>query len=121
MKYLLLMLTLVTGLAYSDVKTIDKSDPGYIRQLGTGKTFEQAKQNAFKNAIALLVGSAVLSENEAANGRLIKEDLIDYSAGYIDNFAVIDVTSKPDGYTVIVDIIVRPSKIHEREIGRAHV
>ena len=85
---------------------------------GVGETEELARQNGFKQAIELHVGSVILNERESQEFKLVKDDIFDYSAGYIDNFAVIDVTSKPDGYTVIVDIIVRPSKIHERVLSQ---
>lgn len=116
MKHWVVVLLLFIGVAQSQV--IDKNDPGYIQVMGTGKTLDSAKQNGFKNAIAMRVGSALLSENQVANNKLIKEDIIDYSAGYIDNYTVVDVVVKPDGVVVIMQVVVRSSKIHERVLNK---
>jgi len=100
-------------------QSIDKKNPGYIRAMGTGETVEIAKNDAFKNAITTIVGSAVLSEKEAVNNKLRKDDLINYSAGYIDRYEIIDTIEKPSGTIVIVDIIVKSSKIHERVLNNS--
>jgi len=76
MKYLVIMLALISGLACAN-KPISNKDRGYIQVMGSGKTVDEAKSNGFKNAIAIIVGSAVLSENEAVNNKLIKEQIID--------------------------------------------
>jgi len=117
MKYLVIMLALISGLACAN-KPISNKDRGYIQVMGSGKTVDEAKSNGFKNAIAIIVGSAVLSENEAVNNKLIKEQIIDYSAGYIDNYQIIDRIERQNNITLIMDVIVRPSKIHERVLNQ---
>jgi len=95
-------------------QSIDKTNPGYIRAMGTGDTVENAKNDAFKNAITTIAGTAVLSEKEAVTNKLIREDLINYSAGYIDKYEIVDTIERPNGTVIIIDIIVKSSKIHER-------
>jgi hypothetical protein len=116
MKYWFFVLLLCMGVAQS--QTVDKNDPGYIQVMGIGKTVEEAKQNGFKNAISMRVGSAVLSENQVANNKLLKEELIDYSAGYIDSYTVIDTIIKPNSVVIIMQVVVRSSKIHERILNK---
>ena len=115
MKYVILLLALLTGLAHSQpTSIINKADPNYMRSMGSGKTFEDAKGNAFKNAISFIVGSAILSQQHAQKNQLIKDEIIEYSAGYIDRYEIIDSSTTSMGVTVVVDVIVRSSKIHER-------
>jgi len=116
MKCWFFVLLLCMGVAQS--QTVDKNDPGYIQVMGIGKTVEEAKQNGFKNAISMRVGSAVLSENQVANNKLLKEELIDYSAGYIDSYTVIDTIIKPNSVVIIMQVVVRSSKIHERILNK---
>jgi hypothetical protein len=116
MKYLFSVLFLFIGIAHGQL--VDKNDPGYIQVMGVGKTAEEAKQNGFKNAISMKVGSALLSENQVANNKLLKEELIDYSAGYIDSYTIIDTIVKPGNVVVIMQVVVRSSKIHERILSK---
>jgi hypothetical protein len=116
MRYWIIVLLLFVGAAHSQV--IDKNDPGYIQVMGTGKTLPEAKQNGFKNAISMRVGLALLTENQVANNKLIKENIIDYSAGYIDSYNIVDVVVRPDSVVVIMQVVVKSSKIHERILNR---
>lgn len=116
MRYLLSVLFLFIGLAHSQM--VDKNDPGYIQVMGVGRNADEAKQNGFKNAIAMKVGSALLSENQVANNKLLKEELIDYSAGYIDSYTIIDTIVKPNNVVVIMQVVVRSSKLHERILNK---
>jgi hypothetical protein len=116
MKYLFSVLFLFIGIAHGQL--VDKNDPGYIQVMGVGKNAEEAKQNGFKNAISMKVGSALLSENQVTNNKLLKEELIDYSAGYIDSYTIIDTIVKPGNVVVIMQVVVRSSKIHERILSK---
>lgn len=116
MKHWFIALFLFVGIAHGQI--VDKNDPGYIQVMGVGKNAEEAKQNGFKNAISMKVGSALLSENQVANNKLLKEDLIDYSAGYIDSYTIIDTIVKPGHIVVIMHVVVKSSKIHERILSK---
>jgi hypothetical protein len=116
MKYLFSVLFLFIGIAHGQI--VDKNDPGYIQVMGVGKNFNEAKLNGFKNAISIKVGSALLSENQVTNNKLLREELIDYSAGYIDSYTIIDTIVKPDNVVVIMQVVVKSSKIHERILNK---
>jgi hypothetical protein len=116
MKYLFSVLFLFIGIAHGQM--VDKNDPGYIQVMGVGRNINEAKQNGFKNAISIKVGSALLSENQVANNKLLREELIDYSAGYIDSYTIIDTIVKPDNIVVIMQVVVKSSKIHERILNK---
>lgn len=119
MKYLLIILALFcAGSVYSQPTTkIDPKDPGYVRSVGNGTTLENAKNDAFRNAITMIVGTAVLSERESRKDNLTKDDLLNYSAGYVDRYQITDKIENLNNVTVIVDVIVKSSKIHERVLN----
>ena len=119
MKYFFLMVLLIAGPVLSQsAGKVNKSDPGYNRAIGIGSTFQDAKNNAFKNAVSLLVGSAILSEAELTNDKLTRNDVLEYSAGYIDSYEIVSSTEKSGRFTVVVDVIVRSSKMHERVLNK---
>jgi hypothetical protein len=88
-----------------------------IRVHGEGATEEQAKQNAFRTAIELSVGSVVVSDRKTINGNLIKNDILNYASGYITNYKVIDTVPLSNKTLVIVDVWVNSSKLADRILG----
>jgi len=87
--------------------------------MGTGRSAAEAKTDGFRNAVTMRVGSALLSENEVANNQLVREDMVDYSAGYIYSYAVVDTITRATETTIIMDVVVRSSKIHERILSKS--
>ena len=84
------------------------------RVIGKGNTFEEAKQNAFKEAIEFKVGSLVLSERETLNMQLVKDDILVYSAGYIDDYSIINQSTQNNYVYVTMDVLVAESKLNHR-------
>ena len=118
MKYILLavMLTLTACASTGEaVRTSsDSPDAGVIRVLGTGSTKEDAKNNGFTTAIEIAVGSAILSHKDVRSNKLIRDDIVKYNAGYVDDYKIIDETKTSGGYSLLMDVHVKSSRIHER-------
>lgn len=85
-----------------------------IRVVGTGATYELAKQRAFRDAIELKVGAMVLSERETANYQRTRDDILVYSAGFVDDFKVIDKAERNNRVIVTMDVWVSSSKLSNR-------
>jgi hypothetical protein len=81
-----------------------------VRVTSTGKNPQDARQNAFRKAIELAVGSLVLGETEVKNDTLTRNEIISYSSGYVDDFKIINET----GDSVTMDVWVSDSKFAER-------
>lgn len=88
-----------------------------IRVQGIGDTLQQAKENAFKTAVELQVGSVLVTELESSEGKLHRNDIINYSAGYVDNYKIIETSTHNNKILVIVDVYVSSSKIANRILG----
>lgn len=88
-----------------------------IRVQGIGDTLQQAKENAFKTAVELQVGSVLVTELESSNSKLNRNDIINYSAGYVDNYKIIETNNFNNKILVIVDVYVSSSKIADRILG----
>lgn len=110
MKLLLVFLvSLLTACAHT---TPQEEKP--LRVVGKGPTYEAAKQSAFRDAIELKVGLMVLSERETANFIQTRNDILVYSAGFIDNYKVINRVDSPTTVYVTMDIWVSSTKLSNR-------
>jgi len=88
-----------------------------IRVHGEGATEEQAKQNAFRTAIELSVGSVVVSDRKTVNGNLNKDEILNYASGYVTDHRVINTVPLSGKTLVIVDVWVNKSKLADRILG----
>lgn len=103
MRWLLLIVALIA--------TSSVAESNYIRTTGEGSSFEQAKQNAFNEAVQIKVGTIVLSEREHLNNKTITDEVIVHSAGFVDDFKLIGTINYNGKYRVTVDVLVSESKL----------
>lgn len=90
---------------------------GYLTVTGMGRTFEEAKQQAFRNAIEFTVGANVLSDIETRNYKRIKDEIYVYSSGYIDDYKIIKQEIKNNIVYLTVDVVVSENKLKNRIIS----
>jgi len=84
---------------------------------GQGATFEEAKLNAFRTAIEIVAGSVVTTERESVNYKLVKDEILVYSAGYVTDYKIINTFKSGNHIQVIVDVQVSSSKLSDRILG----
>lgn len=87
------------------------ADNKYIRVVGEGTTIEQAKETAFRTAVQQRAGAIVLSERQANSGKLEKDNISLFSAGYVDDFKIIDVNQNGSTIRITLDVLVSESKL----------
>jgi hypothetical protein len=104
MKYIIVLLSLVCNVVFAQS----------IRVQGIGNTLQQAKENAFKTAVELQVGSVLVNELESKDNKLVRNEIVNYSAGYVDNYTIVDTTTYNNKISIIVDVTVSSSKIADR-------
>lgn len=96
-------------------------EPKTYRVIGNGRTLDEAKTDGFNSAIEFAVGFVILSDKEAKNDKLVRDDIAKHSAGYIDDFKIIDQMNTSRGVTVVMDVEVKSSKIAERMLNRGKI
>ena len=86
---------------------------------GTATTLDGARDKAFKNAIQEAIGTVVIGEQEAKDGRLTRDFTGDYSAGYIDDWKLVEQSynDKTRKWTVRIDAWVASSKLPQRMLA----
>lgn len=110
LRYLLIACLLLISCSTSNQAYINKP----VRVTGEGRTFEEAKNNAFSNAMEYAVGAVVVTDTQVQQKRLVKDEIIKHSAGYVDDFQVIKRIDEPNHVTVVMDVSVKHSMIAER-------
>lgn len=93
------------------------SQNSYITVTGSGKSFEEAKENAFRKAIEFKVGVTVLSDLEVKNYKVAKENIFLYSAGYVDDYKILTQENTNTGVIVMMNVSVSESKLKNRIIA----
>lgn len=102
----IIVLTLLSGCAVAPTKSITlvanvlsatrvvldlgagKREYIEVEVLGYGVTREAAREDGFRTAVIQGVGAIVLSESEARNQKLVRDEIISYSSGYVDRHEI---------------------------------
>ena len=90
---------------------ITVADTKYIRVTGEGDTVEQAKENAFRTAVQQRAGAIVLTQRQSNNDKLTKDNISLFSAGYVDDFKIIDINQNGSTIKITLDVLVAESKL----------
>ena len=110
MKKIVLLLGIITLLANVSFAQEDKTIT--LTVSGQGKTQDEAKQNALRNAIEQAFGSFISSNTEILNDELVKDEIVSVSNGNIQKFEVISELQIPDGgYATILKATVSVTKL----------
>ena len=94
-----------------------KSD-NYIRSTGVGNTYEEAKNNAFKEAIEYHLGVAIASERESHNENLTKNQILAYSSGYVDEYKIISQQQIGNKVHVVLDVKLSLLRLGDRIMSK---
>lgn len=81
---------------------------------GHGATIDQARQNGFRTAIEQAVGQVIVSDQEVQGDKLTKDFIGGYSAGYVDDYEILE-TRQDNGQIILkMNVAVASSKIAQR-------
>lgn len=91
----------------------------YIEVAGIGPNAEQARNNGFRLAVEQALGSLISSETEVQNGRIQRDEIISYAAGFINNFEILDTKTVPQGVQVTMRVWVERSALADRLLSQS--
>jgi hypothetical protein len=94
--------------------TKDSKKVYYVRVESTGDDIESARHGGFRKAVELAVGTLVLGESESDGKRMLRNDVVTYSSGYVEDFKVISNGPVGNKTRVVMDVWVSDSKIANR-------
>jgi hypothetical protein len=88
-----------------------------IQVESSGHTINEAKTAGFHDAIEQVVGTVVTADKEAKNDTLVKNKVGSYSAGYIDDYEIIESWQEGELWYVKMTVSVASSKIANRMLA----
>lgn len=91
----------------------------YLRVEAGGHDEQSALTSAFRLAVGQALGSLILSESEVRNQEVTRQDIINYSAGYVDDHKILDRRSENGLIVVTVDVWVKHSRLSERLLNQS--
>lgn len=91
----------------------------YIQVVGDGRTPDDARNNGFRLAVEQAVGSVISSETQGQNGRLARDEIINYSGGYVDRYKILKQESSDSGQRITMEVWIRRSSLPNRLLGRS--
>jgi hypothetical protein len=91
----------------------------YIEVAGNGATTTEARNNGFRLAVESALGSLISSETVVQNGRIQRDEIISYAAGFVNQFETVETRSGPDGVTVVMRVWVKRSALADRLLNRS--
>lgn len=110
------------GIVLSAGKLIYNSDSNrehLVTVRSIGKTEAEARTNAFQLAVEHVVGQLILSEQEVSNNQVVRNDIIQYSSGYVSRYDVKMKEAAGNDQILIIDVYVKQSKIADRLVNHS--
>ena len=114
----LLLLTVCFILTACASTSNSTNSTGYFRATGLGNTYEEAKNNAFKEAIEYQVGVVIASERETYNEKLIKDEILAYSSAFVDEYKIISQQNIGNKIQVVADVKLSLLKLSDRILAK---
>lgn len=96
-----------------------QSNAEYIRVIGIGNTLEEARLDGFRKAVTFRLGEIILTDLRISNNNIVREDLLNFSAGFVKDFKIINQQTDILPFSIEMDVLVESSKIFDRTLGRS--
>jgi hypothetical protein len=93
----------------------------YIQVEAQGINDNDARRNGFVLAVDQAVGTLILNERESDKKQLIKNDVYNYSSGYVTDYKILTKTTRGGNSVLVMDVWVSHSAIANRILGRSAV
>ena len=82
---------------------------------GIGIDMDKAKQNAIRNAVEQVIGSYISSDTIVQNSTVLKDEVLNYSGGYVIDMKIISHEKNDDGlYSVKIEANVISTKLKRK-------
>jgi len=97
----------------------DRIEVFYVQVQAHGRDETDAREQAFRLAVNQAVGSLLLSHREVRDDAVKRNEIINYSSGYVHDFKILERQSAPSGMTIKIDVWVRRSGIADRLLNES--
>lgn len=97
----------------------DQVEVFQVRVQAHGRDETDAREQLFRLAVNQAVGSLLLSHAEVRNGDVVRRDIVNYSAGHIHDFTILNRERRDGGVLIQADVWVRKSRIADRLLNES--
>lgn len=97
-----------------------RQDYVQVDVIGEGVTPEQARNDGFRLAVDRAVGSVIATQTETQNQRLVRNEIVNYSSGFVDRFEIVDQQLVGNRYQVRMRVWVGENRIAHRLLARSY-
>ena len=91
----------------------------YVEVTAEGANPRDAQEQAMRMAVERAVGSVVSTAAESRNSRLVRDEIIVYAAGYVDDYRVVNQRSVGNRSQVQMQVWVGHNKLANRLLGES--
>jgi hypothetical protein len=83
----------------------------WVNATGSGETYDEAKNNALRNALEMTFGAFVSSNSVINNDILQKDEIISISSGNVKKIIEISRSVINDKYCIVLSVLVSPDRL----------
>jgi hypothetical protein len=97
-----------------------KQDYTQVDVASEGHSVEQARLEGFRVAVNQAVGSVIATQTQTQNQRLIRDEIINYSSGFVDRFEILEQQNQGNRVQLKMRVWVAESKLAHRLLGQSY-
>lgn len=97
-----------------------KQDYTQVDVVSEGNTVEQARLEGFRTAVNQAVGSVVATQTQTQNQRLVRDEIINYSSGFVDRFEIIEQQNLGHRVQLKMRVWVAESRLAHRLLAQSY-
>ena len=94
-----------------EIRKMEEKSRSSITTVGTGATRDEAIQDALRSAVERAVGIYIYSSTEVDNFKLVKDQIIASSRGYVKDYEIIKEYQKEGVFFMTLNVQVNVSSI----------
>ena len=97
-----------------------KQDYTQVDVVSEGYSVEQARLEGFRTAVNQAVGSVVATQTQTQHQRLVRDEIINYSSGFVDKFEILEQQNYGNRVRLKMRVWVAESKLSHRLLGQSY-
>ncbi len=97
-----------------------KQDYVQVDVVSEGITFDQARLEGFRTAVNQAVGSVVATQTQTQNQRLTRDEIINYSSGFVDRFEILEQQTLGNQVRLKMRVWVADSRLAHRLLAQSY-
>ena len=97
-----------------------RQDYVQVDVVSQGATVEQARLEGFRTAVNQAVGSVVATQTQTQNQRLTRDEIINYSSGFVDRFEILEQQDQGNRVQLKMRVWVAESRLAHRLLGQSY-